>query len=595
MSIKRTPAGRELRGFLQSEAAKGVHDSEGTFTIDRSRALSKRREWTLPSEHHWLLKIIQAAVAADSEWIRVELHLRDVAIKFRAREEWSKEQLNSGLLGEHTATSRSLEHLQAALVDRQREETAFQFHPAGSNMALFWDGSALGERKLEEAQDFHQVVVSFLKAGGSDAKRNLDLTDLCLGKAYPCPIPIHLDGFRFDSLWRVSADRNRSNFSLPLKVHYAPCESGNFLPPLGTDGNIIAGQLQVLEPRLQTITETRAGATETQRRALRGASVLCLALEKVLIENHPDKIWGWKERGLYGLAVFVSDGVIVQEDRLSLGFFPVHGRCYLSADSMPTDLSGFALLDSTELQAKRQLASQLLTEAFAGPQELEFSPPELGVPSWLGGFLDRLHILGQLLTGKAQYQKVSSSRERRALEFQLGEFQQELRRQFFVRPLNEDYSALWLDEIKLRISDRERKSFEATVEWGVALNVSGQLEVVALEIQDSTGQSTRRYLLGDLSRRGLKSVRTIFTREKQEVTRELFPESSILGSLRELEPPFPEDELAELVKFRDFKMAMKSTREKALDPRRTRQMLQEHLFAEHLKWLDKDFKIPRRR
>lgn len=73
-----------LDSFLQEQKSEGKVDSEGQFTLDLSRAADKLAAFALPSEAHYLLKMVQVAHHLRADEIRVTVERFRTVVRFRA-------------------------------------------------------------------------------------------------------------------------------------------------------------------------------------------------------------------------------------------------------------------------------------------------------------------------------------------------------------------------------------------------------------------------------------------------------------------------------------------------------------------------------
>lgn len=60
-----------LDSFLDTMRVEGVHDSEGTFTMDGEKAFGKLAGFLLPNDGSWILKVVQAANFANAHSLEI--------------------------------------------------------------------------------------------------------------------------------------------------------------------------------------------------------------------------------------------------------------------------------------------------------------------------------------------------------------------------------------------------------------------------------------------------------------------------------------------------------------------------------------------
>lgn len=73
-----------LERYLEEQSADGSHESEGVFTLDLSRAAERLTQFRLPSPHHYLLKIVQIASQLGAVEMKFRMERFRTAVHFRA-------------------------------------------------------------------------------------------------------------------------------------------------------------------------------------------------------------------------------------------------------------------------------------------------------------------------------------------------------------------------------------------------------------------------------------------------------------------------------------------------------------------------------
>ena len=71
--------------ILEELRQEGQVDSTGRFTLDAARAREKMKRYQLPDPHHYVLRVVQAAVASGASRIDLEVDADDCWIRFDAR------------------------------------------------------------------------------------------------------------------------------------------------------------------------------------------------------------------------------------------------------------------------------------------------------------------------------------------------------------------------------------------------------------------------------------------------------------------------------------------------------------------------------
>lgn len=85
--------------FIQERFLGGTHDSEGQFTVDLRKASDKVAAFALPSDSHYLLKVVQVAHRLRTDEIRVDIGRFRTTLEFRptGRQEFELERLYAAL------------------------------------------------------------------------------------------------------------------------------------------------------------------------------------------------------------------------------------------------------------------------------------------------------------------------------------------------------------------------------------------------------------------------------------------------------------------------------------------------------------------
>jgi len=73
-----------LESYLTDQSSEGTLESKGSFTLDLSKAADKLAAFALPSESHYLLKMVQVAHHLRAEEIKVVVERYRTVVRFRA-------------------------------------------------------------------------------------------------------------------------------------------------------------------------------------------------------------------------------------------------------------------------------------------------------------------------------------------------------------------------------------------------------------------------------------------------------------------------------------------------------------------------------
>ena len=379
-----------LQSFLANQYAQGNHDSEGTFTLSAERALAKIAENALPFESAWILKVIQAAVAARVDGINILLLLGSTEVELEGDCPWTPEEIGYQLQQLDSSSRPGLDHLIAALRDRLKEERQMLFLFKGDKNALYWDGEELQQHLVDEVPE--QTVISVQTANPSLG--NLDPATLSIlggqnalisqtvaDNAFLCPIPLRVDSKRVDQLSHVVQDG--PVFEVPVSQGWLS-EPVYEIEMTDLDGSATTNEslpeaFQTYPAHLRTRAHLPSGVPWVLRARYRST-------EKT-VEQQTVRVWE-VEKGLSTLN-FIKDGVLVDQQSLWDAPQPHHVslHIFLNAANLQHDLTGFALVESPERQTAsergRELAEDLLKRYEHLDLPLDNAFPSISWSAWL--------------------------------------------------------------------------------------------------------------------------------------------------------------------------------------------------------------------
>ncbi|MBS2040973.1 hypothetical protein JST97_38660 [bacterium] len=105
----------ELDEFIEQRSREGSWVSSGEFTLERKKALEKTARYQLGRPTAWILKIVQAAVAAGSERLDIFQTLGETQFEFLCKEDWSGSAFEHAFFSPEAKVSPGLEYLRRAL------------------------------------------------------------------------------------------------------------------------------------------------------------------------------------------------------------------------------------------------------------------------------------------------------------------------------------------------------------------------------------------------------------------------------------------------------------------------------------------------
>ncbi|MBN9420679.1 MAG: hypothetical protein J0I12_34860 [Candidatus Eremiobacteraeota bacterium] len=338
----------ELDAYLLNQTGEAHLDSSGTFTVDRQKALEKLAHFQLPSEHHWALKFVQAAVASGSKSLKITL--KGHCSEFLMESSWTIEQVEEAFFNPDPSRDRDLNHLKAGLWSvGYAGMRPFQFIPGGSSQSLIWNGESFAvvacvehpQTRLIVSQRTRQQRSLFLLNELEALRNNQALTTLLAENAFFSPIPLTVDHSRLDGIHRGVSTQG----IYPIAMLWA---SGDFPPlqlPPGTNPAFHRG-----DPNLPT----------------QG----CCALVAGQLSG--------LDGGLCSIC-WIHDGVLVERQTLAFSG-RVTATLFASAEGLATDLSGFALRNDSSKEGRGAAVFASL-EARVGELVVDYPKEEnLGFP-----------------------------------------------------------------------------------------------------------------------------------------------------------------------------------------------------------------------
>lgn len=211
-----------LEALLKEQEAAGKLDSTSEFTIDSLRARHKLAKSQLPAQGLWLVKLVQAAVAAGAREIEVGFGKRVVEFAFRC-EEWQvcPRKILSLLLSGSLPGDPFLFHLLGGLRGSIYDDTTSSDWSVCDGTTLFKvsfssTGTELQHQELDESRpcSFHLRTTrpprwpSLGKAAVMPLKHLLRRTaeEFLAVSSYcwPCPVPLKVDGRYLGNHYRSS-------------------------------------------------------------------------------------------------------------------------------------------------------------------------------------------------------------------------------------------------------------------------------------------------------------------------------------------------------------------------------------------------------
>ncbi len=193
----------ELDSLLQQRGREGQFVDSSSFTIDVLKAREKLSRYQLSDSGLWLVKCVQAAVAAGAPDISINFGRRKVRVAFTPEQEWDAEAILDSLFHDQPPTSPALAHLGASLLGAS----------GGLSQTLRWSVGATSVELRESNSQISKLPrqsefvleatrpsrgISWGKLLSSDLghllKQTVEEWSAVSARCWSSPIPIKLDG-----------------------------------------------------------------------------------------------------------------------------------------------------------------------------------------------------------------------------------------------------------------------------------------------------------------------------------------------------------------------------------------------------------------
>lgn len=354
----------DLEKFLNAQGSDGkVQAKEASFTLAREKALAKMAEFQLPFAGAWAVKIIQAAVASGVHTaIRVDLTSKETHFFFPTETPWSLAEIEHAFYQPEPHPERYLRHLVSGLwAAGLNARCSFQVCAPGESSSLIWDGSQTIMAESEKRYDCIAVTVAhgprdkggalgWVKAMAGSGARNAETLTALSEHCYTCPVPLTVDGRRVDSL-QLCPEFGWGKTTFPVSLGFADGELPEFGVPPGTYKDLRDATTKMRDGGGVTkINEFALKALESRERT---NLALMLTAHLKLVSQGRSSSWQ-SSMGESGL-IWVQDGAVVDREHLRLGPSSCSVAIFVSAQDLPTDLTGMKLAGS---DARKKRVSQ---------------------------------------------------------------------------------------------------------------------------------------------------------------------------------------------------------------------------------------------
>lgn len=361
-----------LDAFLAAQKEEGVSQGEGDFTISHEKARAKMTRYSLPREHSWVLKFVQAAVGWGCQRLLIQQTRTESRFVFQADDPRvfpTNDELITSLLRSDFDSSSPTDRFGTALrIVVERAHLSFQLQidrklgqPQAVYAGVFY--SEMGEAKRARMREDWGPGLTLTVHHISHTEPNRLLLNFVPIKrhalpllseleefAYLSPVPIRVDGRWIDGALR-SAKLNWNFHRKPLRLGGLELEGVPRLPlPEG------------MGEREFTVRTTSRRANRTPYEKNEAPLYFIVAIE---LEKAPYEVMETELRSSFH---WVSDGVIVQSwQPLATKNLALH--VFANGSGLKTDLTSFHLVEDEAFQARRRQVYAALAELLK--EELE--------------------------------------------------------------------------------------------------------------------------------------------------------------------------------------------------------------------------------
>lgn len=341
-----------IESFIEQARSLGAQDSEGVFTIAREEAIRKLAQHQLPGAQSWVLKLLQAAVSSGAELFTAEAERHISYFSYDPTELFEIDELVRALTEPEADVSRSLRHLATGLRAvgfGDNRSFTFGFEQGNQCFLLGWDGSRLAKKvvSVNRPSSGPLIRLGVAHPGPPSRKCPAEVTqemDELRHCAEVAPIPVVVNRKRADDFNAPLADGGHGlGKRVVLSAGWAP-----------SSREIDLKQLTLPRALLRRPRPIGLGDRFTDDRVFhvegRGDQMETPCLAKISYGYHVDSHrsslgkFRFHNKPRHSYVHWVKDGVVVDRHRWKFEPSAVAFDLYLSAEGLPSDLSGLRIV-----------------------------------------------------------------------------------------------------------------------------------------------------------------------------------------------------------------------------------------------------------
>ena len=353
-------------GYLKSQRAEGVFDSEGHFTL-AAGAVTKMGRFSLPEPAYWLLKIVQAAFVSGAVEFIVKQTRAGTLIAFCPDQAFDVTALRAALESLDTspdlATSLLASGMQAVGMGQGREFSLRLIGAQSVDCLSFSEGD-VSSSSSREGHGRESIQAIELRVAWSGDSRRQTIRESCLlaERVRACPMRVKLDGRVINSMaLQPGSDRKTSLTYLALGASSHPSET---LTPFWAPEVVYSRATRAMSDKF---TDSRPVA-----KIVPSPGPVSLVFQ--LDFGYKITNWGMQKHQQFEFELcgrpsrihWLRHGVLSQSE--DIGFLSGAVSCdlYVDATHLPTDASGFILRDCFEEKKRMRKEAMKLLGPFLG-------------------------------------------------------------------------------------------------------------------------------------------------------------------------------------------------------------------------------------
>jgi hypothetical protein len=201
-SLSMEKGGKSLEEFLNSQMEGRFFDT-AEFTLNTLKAREKLAQYQLADSGFWLLKLVQAAVAAGASSVRIGFERNKVLVRFGNTRKWKADEVLREVLAGTTPADPALAHLVTGLRASGATTTeTVKWRCGDASVYLGDEGSqvmpqestSLFELEATRPSRSRSLLGSLTTPLAHLVKQTVEEYEAVLSRCWVCPIPILLDG-----------------------------------------------------------------------------------------------------------------------------------------------------------------------------------------------------------------------------------------------------------------------------------------------------------------------------------------------------------------------------------------------------------------